>query len=70
MPFGQFLATGSERGENGKVERMVHKRLHKLDNFDRDGSGYALTLTEGGEFTAVLGLDPRQRLPVLCGGPK
>jgi 2-oxoglutarate ferredoxin oxidoreductase subunit alpha len=43
MPFGQFLATGNEHGENGKVtedpgnrERMMHKRLHKLDHFERE----------------------------------
>ena len=49
MPFGQFLATGNEHGENGKVtedpanrDRMMHKRLHKLDRFDREG-----VLTEG-----------------------
>lgn len=44
MRFGQFLATGAEHGENGKVsedpgnrDRMMAKRLHKLDRLDRAG---------------------------------
>jgi 2-oxoglutarate ferredoxin oxidoreductase subunit alpha len=43
MKNGQFLATGAEHGENGKVSedpknrvRMMEKRFRKLEHFDRE----------------------------------